>query len=340
VRRIATLLLAAVAFGSAGAEPVAIAIPMKLSETGLYLDMATGRVDSWNLPFEPQYPLWTDGADKSRWIRIPDGTTIDARDPEKWVFPVGTRFWKEFAFHGRKVETRMIWRATETEWIFVTYAWNAAQTDADLVPEEGIRNAAQIVQGRSHSIPSRADCLSCHQSAPAPILGFNPLQLSDDRDPLAPHARPLRPGDLTLKTLDQYRLLSPRQYALVDHPPRIHAETPVERAALGYLAGNCGHCHNKRGPIASLGMELAHGQRASLDGSERCLLTLKNVASAFVMPGQTHGRTRRLAPRNPDDSAIVYRMSSRKPSSQMPPLGTVMVDTEAVELMKRWIREW
>jgi hypothetical protein len=32
-------------------------------------------------------------------------------------------------------------------------------------------------------------------------------------------------------------------------------------------------------------------------------------------------------------------MSSRRPSSQMPPLGTAMVDTEAIDLIKRWIGE-
>jgi hypothetical protein len=170
VRRIASVLLAVVGFGSVGAEPVVIELPGRLSETGLYLDIASKRVDPWNLPFEPQYPLWADGAEKDRWIRIPDGKTIDARDPDRWVFPVGTRFWKEFSFFGRKVETRMIWRATETEWMFVSYAWNDEQTDAVLVPDEGLRNRAPIVQGVAHSIPSRADCKSCHQSAPAPIL--------------------------------------------------------------------------------------------------------------------------------------------------------------------------
>ena len=53
------------------------------------------------------------------------------------AFRTGTKFWKEFAWGGRKVETRMIWKVREDEWVFATYAWNEDQTDAVLVPESG-----------------------------------------------------------------------------------------------------------------------------------------------------------------------------------------------------------
>jgi hypothetical protein len=341
--RLAILLAAACLAGAVraadGAAAAPVAAPERLSDTGLYLDIATARVDAWNLPFEPQYPLWTDGAAKSRWIRIPDGATIDARDSDAWVFPVGTKLWKEFAFGGKRAETRMIWRATEDAWIFASYVWNDEQTEAYLAPEQGIRNQVAIAPGVSHSIPSRADCRACHESGGSRVLGFNALQLSDDRDPMAPHAQPLKPGVVTLRMLDVYRLLSPRRRDLVEDPPRIHAPTPVERAALGYLAANCGHCHNTRGPLAPLGMALAHTARPAAGGNEPAMPTAYDVAGEFVVPGTADGESRRIAPGAPESSTIVYRMSSRRPSSQMPPLGTAVVDTEAVELMRRWIGE-
>src|SRR5688500_16308576 len=83
-------------------------LPRLLSETGLYAQPATLTVDPQNRPFSPQYPLWSDGAQKARWVRLPAGTAIDAADIDRWDFPVGTRFWKEFAFNGRKVETRFL----------------------------------------------------------------------------------------------------------------------------------------------------------------------------------------------------------------------------------------
>src|SRR5512137_3035620 len=100
-RALAALCALAPSVGSAdGASP-----PPRLADTGLYSDPATLTVDPRNLPFSPQYPLWSDGAAKRRWIRLPPGATIDASDPDEWDFPVGTRVWKEFTF-GRKVETR------------------------------------------------------------------------------------------------------------------------------------------------------------------------------------------------------------------------------------------
>jgi hypothetical protein len=80
--------------------------PQTLQETGLYSDFETLEVDPDHLAFSPQYPLWTDGAGKRRWISLPPGTTIDGSDPDAWRFPVGTRFWKEFSFNGQRVETR------------------------------------------------------------------------------------------------------------------------------------------------------------------------------------------------------------------------------------------
>ncbi|HEX4823044.1 MAG TPA: hypothetical protein VFV19_01905 [Candidatus Polarisedimenticolaceae bacterium] len=333
-RRVVRCLVVAAVLAAAarGAEAEGVPrAPERLSETGLYLDIASGKIDVWNLPYEPQYPLWTDGAAKARWIRIPDGTTIDVSDPDAWGFPVGTRFWKEFAFAGRKVETRFIWRVTETDWIFASYAWNDEQTEAYLAPAEGLPQHAAIAPGVRHSIPSRTDCLSCHGSSASPILGFSMLQLSDDRDPLAPHAQALKPGMVTLKTLDTFELVSPRRGDWVDDPPAIKASSPVERAALGYLSANCGHCHNGRGPLAGLGMVLAHESAGS-----RALATTMGVPGDFIVPDAGE-LTRRIAPGRPDLSAVIYRMSSRRPSSQMPPLGTAVVDRDAVDLFSRWI---
>src|SRR5688572_19859367 len=72
-------------------------LPRLLSDTGLYLRQSgTLAVDPRNRPFSPQYPLWSDGAAKSRWVQLPAGATIDARDLDRWTLPAGTRFWKEF----------------------------------------------------------------------------------------------------------------------------------------------------------------------------------------------------------------------------------------------------
>jgi len=294
-------------------------------------------VDPRNRPFEPQYPLWTDGARKSRWVRLPEGASIDVSDLDAWRFPPGTTFWKEFAWGDRRVETRMIRVRADGQWTFATYVWNEEQTDAEIAPDGGVAAAFEFAPGRRHSIPSAADCITCHLSHPSVILGFNALQLSDDRDPLAPNAVALREGDVTLGTLEREGRLAPRRPDLVIRPPRIREEDPVARAAIGYLSSNCGGCHNPRGPLARLGFSLRHDDAGGPQALEPAHATTAGVHGRYLVPGVEAERSRLVSPGDPSRSAIAYRMASRRAASQMPPLGTTVPDTTAILLVKRWI---
>src|SRR6188472_4441619 len=87
----AALTAAGVVRGAAGAfergpaEPAPL--PERLSETGLFAPGSVTDIDPRNLAYAPQYPLWTDGATKRRWVRLPEGAAIDARDPDAWQLP-------------------------------------------------------------------------------------------------------------------------------------------------------------------------------------------------------------------------------------------------------------
>lgn len=328
--------------------PGAAAAPGWLSETGLYAGEGTRVVDSRNRPFAPQYPLWSDGAGKRRWVQLPPGSAIDVSDIDRWVFPVGTKFWKEFDFDGRKVETRFLWKVSEGEWVFASYAWNEAQTDASLVPESGLADAADIAPGKRHSIPSLTECRSCHDSARTEILGFNALQLSDDRDPNALHADPLAAGMLTLRSLAAERLMSPQRTELVASSPRIDASSPLARAALGYLSTNCGSCHNRESSIASLGLILKHeirdqGAGIGEQGARRgactpALATTVGRKGHWVVPAHPE-QSRVINPGRPELSSLIQRVRSRRPSSQMPPVGTVVQDRAAIDLLTAWVKD-
>ncbi len=357
---VTTLLLAVVAKITAGYETGATLAPVApplLSQTGLYAGEGTLHIDPRNRPFSPQYPLWSDGAAKRRWIRLPEGAAIDATDLSRWDFPIGTRFWKEFSFDGHRVETRFLWRVSKEQWVFASYVWNEAQTEASLAPESGLPNVATVAPfdvaqgspersrgapGKRHSIPSIAECRSCHDSARTEILGFDALNLSDDRDPNAPHAEPLTREMITLRTLTEERLLSPKRNWLVTTPPRIQASSPQARAALGYLSTNCGSCHNRESSIASLGLILKH----AVPGAVQCVSALATTAGKrghWVVP-EAQEASRIINPGHPESSALIRRVKSRRPSSQMPPLGTVLVDRQAVDLLTSWVQsnpeEW
>ena len=339
------LFLAVVAKATAGYEtgtaPVPVAPPL-LSATGLYAAEGTMQIDPRNRPFSPQYPLWSDGATKRRWIRLPDGAAIDAKDLSRWDFPIGTRFWKEFSFDGRKVETRFLWRVSKDQWRFASYAWNEAQTEASLAPESGIPNVFEVAPGKRHTIPSIVDCRSCHDSARTEILGFDALNLSDDRDPNAPHAEPLTREMITLRTLTEGNLITPKRLDLVTTPPRIQASSPEARAALGYLSTNCGSCHNRDSSIASLGLILKHTvpESAGQPAAGECTAALATTAGKrghWVVP-EAQEASRIINPGHPESSALIRRVKSRRPSSQMPPLGTVLVDRQAVDLLAAWVQ--
>jgi hypothetical protein len=310
--------------------------PPRLADTGLYSDPATLAVDPRNLPFSPQYPLWSDGATKRRWIRLPPGTVIDASDPDEWDFPVGTRVWKEFTF-GRRVETRYLEKVAADRWSIASYVWNEAGTDALRAPEGGMRNVVEVAPGKGHDIPGVADCRACHEGKRLQVLGFSALQLSTDRDPGAAHAEPLVPGMVTLRTLLDRGLLAHAPRAWATRPPRIEARSATERSALGYLHGNCGNCHQGSESVGSLGLDLR--QPAGPGAAEPVTRTAVGVPSRFRVPGDVTGETHRIEAGDPGRSAVYFRMASRNPSRQMPPLGTKVADEQGLGRIRAWILE-
>ena len=122
-----------------------------------------------------------------------------------------------------------------------------------------------------YAIPSRADCLACHEGAPVPILGYSAVQLEARIDP-----------------------------------------------GLGYLHGNCGHCHNDSGPLANVDLSLA--QRSS-DPQRSAARTQASVSA-----------------RGPE--LLARKMRSPNPLTRMPPLGVTRIDESGIALVERWMRHF
>ena len=334
---VALVLMAAGAHGNGPADAGAT-FPLHLSETGLYAPGSATVVRADNVAFSPQYPLWSDGATKRRWLHVPPGRSIDAARPDVWDFPAGTKLWKEFS-HGRPVETRLIERLDDGTWRYATYVWDDAGTDARLAPAAGIRSLpVSAAPGGRYAVPAEPDCRACHEGAAVPVLGVSALQLSPDRDPLAPHAEPRRAGDAGLRELVARGWLRNLPAALRDRPPRIAAPSPVARAALGYLHANCGHCHNDNGSPPPVDLVLAQGAAADAAGHAKVLRSLVGARARYRAPG-TRAAAPLIDPGRPETSVLLARMRSRDPRVQMPPLGTHLPDTAALALVEHWIRE-
>jgi hypothetical protein len=106
-------------------------LPARLSETGLFAPGATELAPGVR-PYTPSFALWSDGAEKRRWIALPEGARIDTSDMDAWRFPVGTKVWKEFVRDGIRVETRLLEKvdASDAGWAGIAYAWAADRSDA------------------------------------------------------------------------------------------------------------------------------------------------------------------------------------------------------------------
>ncbi len=312
--------------------------PPDLRSTSLYADFATKTIAPGNMAYSPQYPLWSDGAAKRRWVYVPPGAVIDASDPDVWDFPKGAKVWKEFSFHGRRVETRLIESLGGGEMRFSSYVWNADESDAVLVPPEGLRGAAEIRPGINHDIPAVLDCEACHVSRRAELLGFSALQLSPERDPGAPNAEAVTPVMINMATLVERGLIRSFPETWRDRPLRIQAPTPTSRAALGYLHANCGNCHNPGGGLDVTNLLLRHLVAPGAAG-EPAIDTAANKKGRFRIPGAEAGSTYIIRPGDPEHSSVFFRMSSRNPFYQMPPLGTKIVDAAALRLIRDWIEE-
>jgi mono/diheme cytochrome c family protein len=328
------LALAIAAASLAAAAPSAriAPLPERLSETGLFAPGGT-RVAADAIAFSPQYPLWSDGTRKRRWIQLPPGTAIDASRIDAWEFPVGTKIWKEFGY-GRPIETRFIERLADGSWRFAAYVWDADGRDAVLAPEGGTVVSVADAPGGRYAVPSRGDCVACHEGPSVPVLGFTALQLSPDRDPLAPHADRTRDGLADLRSLAARGVVRNLPAEALATAPRIDAPTPTARAALGYLHGNCGHCHNDAGALT--GLELVLAQQADRDArsAERTVQSLLGHSSRF----RSHdGRATERIAAGHGDSVLTLRMKTDNRLARMPPLGVRVADAEGIALIERWI---
>ena len=275
--------------------------PFWLSETRLYRDIERKQLATDLYAFEPRFALWSDGAEKQRWLRLPEGTVIDSSDPEHWQFPVGTMVFKEFALQGKRLETRLIARTGpgRDDYWMGAFAWNEDESDARWLPD-----GAQNVRGTEHDIPKRKQCFTCHDGEPGRVLGFSALQKPDvDRRRLT-HTVP--------------------ELALHD-----------ELEALGYLHANCAHCHN---PSGSARPDTDMNLRLSLDAAHpEDTATYRTTVGVAMQYFEHTGAELRVQAGGAAHSGVIVRMNDRGPETQMPPLATEQVDEVGIRAVRAWI---
>lgn len=293
------------------------ALPARLSETGLFQDWARQQLPPDVFAYSPEYPLWSDGAKKRRWISVPGGELIDTSDPEAWQFPVGTKLWKEFSVGDRALETRLLLKTSPSEdgWAAGAYIWLPDGSDAVLSPY-----GALDVSGTPHDVPAAGECFGCHAGRASRVLGFSAIQLAP-RSYATPERLPAAAEQLLSTPL-----------AELDVPG-----SAEQRAALGYLHANCSHCHNQS--------PSAQSKDKCVNPNQHLSFTLDFTLHTDQLADVEHTATYRTAigkvikAGNPGGSKVLQMMGKRGAFAQMPPLGTEQVDTEGLATIRAWIGE-
>ena len=313
--------------------------PKQLSQTCLYTDTSLQQISAQLKKFTPNYQLWSDGANKSRWIYLPPKTQINTSNPDRWIFPLGTQIFKEFrqlthdSHREIKVETRHLQKVRAgngiDSWIMSTYLWNTLQTDASL------SEAQPNVLNTDHDIPSQQDCIDCHKGNKDIVLGFDAIQLSDKQARLAFGQGPKRQAnEWTINSL-----LAEQRLSHAIKMPELPG-TPIEQQALGYLHANCGNCHNELGHAADqeaehlkFRHELAFDTLAKTDVYKSAVnqKTRNFTAVPYIVLGAERDELALY------QSALYLRMNSTDEEYRMPMLASKKIDYQAISLIHRWL---
>ncbi|MES2057751.1 MAG: SO2930 family diheme c-type cytochrome [Pseudomonadota bacterium] len=319
------ILTAAVsdARGVNDAAIIAEGYPATLSEFRLFADTANRTPAARVMPYTLNTPLFSDYAEKQRYIYIPGGKTA-AYDPDKVIdLPVGSALIKTFGYQqsGRfkALETRLLLHRANG-WVALPYVWNDAGTDA-VLKRAGTRipvtftDPSGVARTISYSVPNQNQCKDCHA-------------LSGVITPIGPKVRNLNDGKqlqalLAAKMLDRLPADAPR-LARWDDPA-----APLADRARAYLETNCAHCHNPNGAASNSGLYL-DWHRADLNA--------RGILKHPVAAGRGSGSGEfDIDPGHPERSILIFRMESTDPGIAMPELGRATVHAEGVALLTRWI---
>lgn len=319
-------------------------LKMNLSEFGFFkgklsdLTPANDRV----IPYKLNSPLFSDYAEKSRFVVFPEGSSVTFNPDSVLQFPIGTIIIKTFYYSydqrkpekGRRLlETRLLVNEP-TGWINLPYVWEKDQSDAYLE----VAGANMVVDwvdegGKKHTLdyssPNMNQCKGCHSR--------NNVVM-----PIGPSVRQLN-GDYTypdgrtqnqLARWTELGVLKGMPSSIISVPKIVdwHDKTQsLDERARSYLDANCAHCHSQVGSASTSGLLL---EWTNSD------INKMGVNKAPIAAGRGSGNlSYDIVPGHAEKSILYYRMASTDPGVMMPELARKMVHDEGVQLIKEWINQ-
>ncbi len=338
--RVFSMLMFCLVVAVSFVRPPAKTYPQKLSDWGIFV----GKISSLKpakgvVPYQLNTPLYSDYAEKLRFVKLPAGAKVTYQTDAVLDFPKGTLLVKNFYYSadfrapGKNrniVETRLLVHEPEG-WKAITYLWKDDQSDAELeiagddkqvtfIDKEGIKQQVRYV------IPNQNQCKGCHN-------------VDDKIMPIGPSAAQLN-GNYAYTTGNQNQLSYWKSHGMMDKVPAITSipKTPVwndpltgtlDARARAYLAINCAHCHRREGPAQTSGLFLNESEKTPI---------VYGINKPPVAAGKgSGGRKVDIKPGDAEASILWYRMQTQEPGERMPELGRNLLHKEGLNLVKDWI---
>lgn len=315
--------------------------PEKLSAYGLFEGSGSTQAPVEGvIPYSLNTPLFSDYAEKYRFVKLPPGTSATYQADRSFDFPVGTVIAKTFAYPAdmrepdkeiRLLETRIL-KHEESGWVGLPYIWNDEQTEATLqlggkiMPVSWTHTDGQH-QEIDYLVPNANQCKGCHK------VEDNIMR------PIGPKGSQMN-GDFAYAHGSENQLAYwTRTGALQDAPAPDEAarmavwDDPssgtLDERARAWLDVNCAHCHNSKGPARNSGLDLVSTQTHPFK---------YGVFKPPVAAGRgSGGFSYDIVPGDPDKSIMAFRIASTEADVVMPELGKRLVHKEGVELIREWI---
>ncbi len=304
----------------------------RLSDYGLFDDIATQTPAEGVIPYDLNTPLFSDYTTKQRFFAVPDGEAMTWADPGAFAVPTGTIVIKTFSYLAdrrapagdrRLLETRLLVKQ-ESGWTGASYIYGDATDDAELAVAGDTLAASWIhddgaERTNDYVVPNKNQCKNCHADH------------DDTIDLLGPKARHInRDGQLEDLVARGVLAGAPDPAMWPRAPDAFDAQAgTLDERARAWLDINCAHCHNPRGAARTSGLYLDLAQTDPVDFG---------VCKPPVAAGRgSGGRLFGIVPGKPDESILMFRLESTEADVKMPELGRNLVDAEGVALMREWI---
>ena len=310
-----------------------------LSSYRFFTDGAAQLPNQGVVPYDLNSPLFSDYANKHRFVWLPPGESMTYSPDGVFAMPVGSVIIKTFSYLSdlrdpgageRLVETRLLVHRADG-WEGHVYLWDEAQTEAELrvaggrVPVEWVHTDGEPRE-LDYVVPNTNQCKSCHEASEVVTpIGIQARHLNRDLDAGGGPANQLATlAEIGYLTGAPDPAEAPRA-PVWDDPD----SGTLDERARAWLDINCAHCHSPVGPARTSGLDLTIGQTDP---------ARYGVCKAPVAAGSgSGGRLYNIVPGAPDESILIFRMESVEPDIRMPELLRQTVHDESLVLLREWI---